>query len=98
MQASADEQETLLRKVSLLGAGLGLGTTVHLVPFQDSMSVVATGKPKFPTAVQARADRQETPVRALPPPLGCGPLGLGTMDHLVPFQDSTRVLVTVLLR
>jgi hypothetical protein len=85
VQAFAEGQETLLRKVSLLGAGLGLGTTVHLVPFQDSMSVVATGKPKFPTAVQALAETQEMPSR-----MAIGLLGLGTIDHVVPFQDSMR--------
>jgi len=85
VQVFAEGQETLLRKVSLLGAGLGLGTTVHLVPFQDSIRAADTGKPKSPTAVQALAETQEMPSR-----MAMGLLGLGTIDHVVPFQASMR--------
>jgi hypothetical protein len=45
----------------------------------------------FPTAVQALAERHETPQSSLLPEAGPS-LGLGTTDHLVPSQDSTRVL------
>ena len=47
-----------------------------------------------PTAVQAAAETQDTPSRKLPPVPG---LRLGTTDQRVPFQDSTRVLLTPLL-
>ena len=47
-----------------------------------------------PTAMHSAAEGQETPIRELPALLGGGGggLGLGTMAHRVPFQDSTRVL------
>jgi len=58
----------------------------HLVPFHRSARVPA---PEAPTAVQARADVQDTPFRPPPP---CGGLGVGWMRHLVPFHRSARVL------
>ena len=72
----------------------GLGTTDQLLPFQDSARVCwkGAGRPvsKYePTAVQAVAEVQETPNSLL---LSSVPAsGLGTTDHLLPFQDSTRV-------
>jgi hypothetical protein len=56
------------------------------VPFQCSAKV-----PEFeaPTAVQAEAEEQETPNKIPPPEEG---LGVGWMDHRVPFQRSARVI------
>src|SRR5215469_13576152 len=70
----------------------GLGTMAHRVPFQDSIRVLTAfwlGL-KLPTAVQDRAETQDTPLSESKEP--CGALGLGTMVHRVPFQDSMRVL------
>jgi hypothetical protein len=56
------------------------------VPFQCSAKV-----PEFeaPTAVQAEAEEQETPNKIPPREEG---LGVGWMDHRVPFQRSARVI------
>ena len=71
----------------------GLDTMVHVLPFHDSTSVRGvsgspTGMSYQPTARQAVGDEQETFCRLLRVALG---LGLGTTDHALPFQDSTRV-------
>jgi hypothetical protein len=68
---------------------LGLGTTVQAVPFQDSMRVLLLSP--SPTAVHARAETQDTPLRPTVREGDPG-LGLGTMVQAVPFQDSMRVL------
>jgi hypothetical protein len=66
-------------------AGLGLGTIVQLLPFQDSISGCPT--PSFPVAMQLVELVQET----LPSELTAPTLGLGTIDHADPFQDSISV-------
>jgi hypothetical protein len=58
---------------------------LQLVPFQLSARVPAL---EPPTAVQADADVQDTPLK---PPLPCGGLGVVWMVHLVPFHRSARV-------
>ena len=91
VQAAAVAHDTPSRM--LPGPGLGLGTTDHLVPFQDSMRVAGLPEPELvepPTAVQAAADRHCTLASVLCPDPG---LGLGTWDQLVPFHDSMRVLL-----
>jgi len=70
---------------------LGLGTRDQAVPFQVSIKVryrvlVFDGN-DTPTAVQALAEMHETPSSL---PTG-SLLGLGTIDHAVPFQVSARV-------
>ena len=89
VQAVAEVQETLPRPL-VAGPGLGLGTMVQVVPFQDSTRVFdAIPAPvSLPTAVQSLADTQETSLRLL---MDLG-LRLGTMDQVVPFQDSMSVL------
>jgi hypothetical protein len=96
VQAVAEVQETLPRPL-VAGPGLGLGTMVQVVPFQDSMSVL--GRPVLvmyePTAVQSLAETQETPMRSFMPLRWGAALGLGTTVQVVPFQDSTRVFGAV---
>src|SRR5207245_2920397 len=68
---------------------LGLGTTDHAVPFQDSTRVLWVVCMKWkPMAVHELVEMQETPAREL---ISVPTLGLGTIDQAVPFQDSTRV-------
>src|SRR5215469_251878 len=90
MQAEAATHDTPKRL--LLAAGLfTLGTIDHLAPFHDSISVSPPPVVvvESPTAVQAVADTHDTAERSPP----ARPLfGLGTIDHLVPFHDSTSVL------
>jgi len=64
VQAEDVGQATLVRKMFWPPCGLGVGWTRHLVPFHRSARVV-TG-PALPTAVQADADVQDTPLRAVP--------------------------------
>jgi hypothetical protein len=70
---------------------LGLGTIDQRVPFQDSMSVFSDLFPKpvaeNPAAMQTFGETHETPLK----PLSARGLGLGTIDHRVPFQDSMSV-------
>ena len=73
-----------------LGDVLGLGTIDHTLPFQDSTSVwVLVPLLKYPTAKQLAGLVHVTPKRALSW-LG-DVLGLATMDHTLPFQDSMSV-------
>src|SRR5215469_4076367 len=83
VQADDVGQATLARKMFWPPGGLGVAWTCHLVPFHRSASVV-TG-PELPTAVQADAEVQATPLRKLPNPVG---LKLGTIRHFLPFQRS----------
>ena len=82
--------------------GLGLFTIDHVAPFQRSMSVkvfVPSPEPPAtlsspPTAKQLVAVAHDTLDRksSLRMYGGCSArLGLGTIDHLAPFQRSTRV-------
>src|SRR6516162_8190758 len=89
MQAPGEGQDTPLRAWAVT-PGLGVGTTDHRVPFQDSITVlnaVPLGE-TAPTAVHASADTHDTPFRSLPVPAR---LGVRTTDQRVPFQDSARV-------
>jgi hypothetical protein len=74
-------QETAPSK-SLYLAGLGLGITVKLVPFQLSMIVFPASKP---TATQNVALEHETPKKT------AFAIGPEVTIQLVPFQVSTRV-------
>ena len=71
--------------------GSGVVSMDHDVPFHFSARMTVT--PELlrysPTAVQALAEVQDTPPRALP----CAPEGLGVAwtDHEVPFHASARV-------
>ena len=80
------------RKDSGCAVGFGLGSIDHRVPFQCSTNVFEAEPSAFsycPTAKQLLALRHATPKR---PDLGCAvALGLGSIDHRVPFQCSTNV-------
>jgi|SRR5579864_7575499 len=69
---------------------------LHAVPFHDSASVrVVLVVLKVPTALQEVADGHETPLSAaLVAPVG---FGVAWMLQAVPFQDSARVEVTLVL-
>jgi hypothetical protein len=73
-------------------AGLGVVTTAHVVPFQVSARVTDPEAPvDEPTAMHVCDDAHATPFSwLLVAPAG---LGVATMDHVVPFQASARVVV-----
>jgi hypothetical protein len=70
-------------------AGLGLGTTDQVAPFQTSLNVESTmaGLSEYPTATQLEALVHETAWRTFL----ASTLGLGMTDQLVPFQFSIKV-------
>src|SRR6266566_3191229 len=70
--------------------GLGLETTLQLLPFHCSISVPL---PLSPTAHTSLVETAATPKRSLNAPSG---LGLATMLHCLPFQCSMRVCETPL--
>src|SRR6516225_9936921 len=86
MQAEAEEQATVFRKVNCAPPGLGVGWMFQLVPFHRSARLPAL---EFPTAVHADADVQDTPASVAPP---CGGLGVAWIDQLVPFHRSASVM------
>jgi hypothetical protein len=69
---------------------LGLGTTVHDVPFHSSTRVrpVCCDGSCSPTAKHAEAVEHDTLLSELPTPDG---LGLAMTDHVLPFHRSTSV-------
>src|SRR5271166_1926216 len=85
------EQDSPPRRFPSETVGAVVGCRLHLAPFQpspnDSGSLFGVS---LPTAVQARDDEQEAPIRAtwlvLAWKLGGGTVLWGT--HLVPFQCS----------
>jgi hypothetical protein len=91
VQEETEAHDTPLRPLFSVGEVPGLGTIDQLVPSQDSMRVCSKGGllPENPTAVQDEDEVQDTPFRKL---ISAGEVsGLGTIDQLVPTQDSTRV-------
>src|SRR5215472_7868329 len=88
--------ETMAAPFSPLSVpGLGLATTLQLVPFQCSASVcpVPAALRKRPTAHTSVAETAAAAARLLNPVLA---LGLATALQLVPFQCSIRVCVAPL--
>ena len=81
------------RSRSLPVPGLGLATTDHLLPFHDSTSVrdALEWSPYEPTATQVPVEAHDTPASSLCPVPG---LGLGLIDQVRPFHDSTSVFET----
>jgi len=67
MQAVFDVQDTLKRTFDVDPAGLGVGSTAHLLPSHRSAKPACTPEAsvELPTAVQARGEVQETPYRTL---------------------------------
>src|SRR6516165_7446461 len=86
MQADADAQATVFRKVNCAPAGLGVVWMLQLEPFHRSARLPVL---EFPAAVHADADVQATPFSSPPP---WGGLGVPWMRHRVPFHRSARVL------
>src|SRR5215467_5646422 len=86
MQADADAQATVFRKVNCAPAGLAVGWMRQLVPFHRSARFPAL---EFPTVVHADGEVQATENRAAPP---CGGLGVAWVCQLLPFHRSTSVL------
>src|SRR6516225_7890528 len=85
MQAEADAQATVFRKVNCAPAGLGVGWMLQLVPFHRSARFPAS---EFPTAVHADGEVQATPSRNAPP---CGGLAVAWMLQRVPSHRSASV-------
>jgi hypothetical protein len=89
VQTVVETQDTLTRPAS--SRFCGLGATDQVLPFQISVTgSAASAGPYSPTAAQKAAVTQETLERVS----GFWPvsgLGLGTIDHALPFQVSTRV-------
>ncbi len=97
VHAVVDVQDTPVRELLVAPAGAGVGRMVQVVPFHDSTSCIGLlGTVKYrPTAVQAVADVQDTPLRELL----VAPAGLGVvwMVQVVPFHTSTNVLLVLLV-
>src|SRR5690348_667164 len=91
VQALADVQDTPESTLNVAPAGLGVCWIVQLDPFHASASVTSLPAELMenPTAVQAVAVVQDTPLKKLP----CDPdgLGVGTTDQVVPSHASARV-------
>jgi len=91
MQLLEPVQKTPFRVLNV-NPGLGLEMDDHAVPFHDSTNVriflPGLASSRKPTALQLLESLQETPSRRLSSVPG---LGLEATDHVVPFQDSTRV-------
>src|SRR5215472_4542934 len=68
-------------------AGRGLGTKVHVAPFQCMITLLSPFVP--PTAHTSDADTAATPLRNTPPPVPAG-RGDGVLDQALPSQCSTR--------
>jgi hypothetical protein len=103
--SSAPAAQALLAEVAatavstLLGAGLGLATCCHAVPFQRTIRVVVVAMgpkqwPAQPTAQALLAEVAATPNRA-PPSLGVGlgPFGQGQQwtALIAALEDSLRL-------
>jgi hypothetical protein len=89
---ATEAHDTPLRFCRLV-PGLGLGTTDHLVPSQDSISV-RVPLLEDPTATQCLTETQDTPSRAFQV-VRVPWLGLGTIDQDVPSHDSISVRLTL---
>src|SRR5215469_293354 len=85
MQADAEAQATVFRKVNCAPAGLAVGWMLQRVPFHRSARLPTL---EFPTAVHADEDRHVTPLRNAPP---CGGLGAARVVQVVPFHRSASV-------
>src|SRR5438034_523294 len=81
---------TLLRALPVLGGGLGLGTTVHWLPYQCMTSVcMVPAEVYLPTAQTSLVEIATTPPRLS----GRPGLALGTTVQAVPSQ--CRIIVEV---
>src|SRR5215831_618075 len=81
-------QATAARVTFWAPAGLGVAWTCQVRPFHRSTSVLATVR--FPTAVHAEAEVQDTPLKPALGPTGAG-LTVGTIRHVRPSHRSASV-------
>ena len=87
MQLAAPLHETATSEMIELLPEMGVFTSAQALPFQDSVSGLATPWLKFsPTAMQLVGPPHETPVRS-----SLALFGLGVTDHMVPFHVTMRV-------
>ncbi len=87
VQAEREAQATLLRELDAAPSGLGAAWVRHVAPADRSTRTPGDWLVlEYPTAVQAAAGVQATPIRRL------GPwLGVAWRCQAVPFQCSARV-------
>jgi hypothetical protein len=87
-QAIGDEHDTPFSWAWDAPTGLGICSTVHVLPFQRStkVKVLTPGSTDHPAAVQASADVHDTADSAPPP----GRIGVGWITHANPFQRWTN--------
>jgi hypothetical protein len=80
VHAEGEEQDTLSSSLTLTPGGLGVGSTVHVVPSERSARVATTPESlvKSPTAVHEDELEQETPRR---PPVRVDIFTVGTIDQ-----------------
>src|SRR5215467_14693112 len=88
VQAVRAGQATLARVTFWAPAGLGVAWTCQVRPFHRSASVLATVR--FPTAVHAEAEVQDTPMKPALGPAGAG-LKVGTIRQVRPSHRSASV-------
>jgi hypothetical protein len=89
VHAVVDAHDTRSSVVPRAPAGLGVDTTNQLVPSHASTGARSSLLPEeVPTAVQAVADAQETPLSTLSR-APCG-VAIDWTDQRVPFQASAR--------
>src|SRR5215510_6304558 len=81
-------QATPVKEISWPPPGLGVAWTCQVRPFHRSASVLA--RVRFPTAVQAEAEVQDTPMKPALGPAGAG-LTVGTIRHVRPSHRSATV-------
>jgi len=92
VQALRDVHDTALRFPPVEDLGVGIDWSRHLLPFQASARFTLRCVPLWivlPTAVQAVADAQDTPLKAvLLAPVG---MAVGRIRQRVPFHLSASV-------
>jgi hypothetical protein len=90
VQALEDVHDTLSRWLVITSGGLGFDWIDHTVPFQVSVNASTVYELFWysPTAVHAVEEAHDTPFRY--PSLAPVGLGIGWIDHSLPFQRSTK--------
>src|SRR5215469_10163556 len=91
MQLDGLVQETPIKPLGSAPGRLGVFWTFQLLPFQDSARLTGVLKPfaAVPAAMQNEGIGQETAENPLAE--ARGRLGVGWMDHVVPFHRSASV-------
>jgi len=95
MQSDVLVHETLFSTAPVWGGMVGVGTTRHVAPFQDSENVCWMPMPDggttwiWPTAMQLVLLVHDTELSKSPPP-GWRGAGVGRTVQVLPFQCSAR--------